>query len=158
MVLDHAELDCSEPDPNRLPNFNLCRNGIRSVEEVAPILNRLATEMCTRGYPRPDAFAVRLALEEAVVNALRHGHRALPDELVQVSYVVADEWVLMEVEDRGPGFIPSLVPDPLADENLAKPSGRGLLLMNHYMSWVRFFGRGNVVTMCRRRSRSRPKS
>jgi serine/threonine-protein kinase RsbW len=125
---------------------------VQSVEDIAPILDHLAAEMRARGYPRQDAFAVRRALEEAVVNAIKHGHRARPEQRVRVSYLVADEWLLLEVEDRGPGFDLSVVPDPLADEHPDEPSGRGLLLIRHYMSWVRFFGRGNIVTMCRKRS------
>jgi serine/threonine-protein kinase RsbW len=150
MVFHHVEPGFNGPRP--VPDLNLRHAWVRSVEEVAAVLDRLATEMRARGYPKRDAFAVRLALEEAVVNAIKHGHRGLPGELVQVSYLVAEEWLLMEVEDQGPGFNPSLVPDPLDDENLAEPSGRGLLIMRYYMSWVRFFGRGNIVTMCRRRS------
>jgi serine/threonine-protein kinase RsbW len=152
MVPSHPELGYTGPDPSRIPDLDVRHEWLRSLEEVAPILNRLAAEMHVRGYPRRDAFAVRLALEEAVVNAIKHGHRVLPDEPVQVSYLVADEWMLVEVEDRGSGFVPSLVPDPRAQKNLEKPPGRGLLIMRHYMTWVRFFGRGNIVTMCLKRS------
>jgi serine/threonine-protein kinase RsbW len=46
------------------------------------------------------------------------------------------------------------VPDPCAEENLERPCGRGLLLMQNYMTWVRFNETGNCVTMCRQRRRA----
>ena len=55
-------------------------------------------------------------------------------------------------EDEGPGFDPHQVPDPLAPENLEKSSGRGLLLMRTYMTWIRYNECGNQVTLCKQRS------
>ena len=125
---------------------------LRSAEEVVPALERLSAAMSAAGYPQRDAFALRLALEEALVNALKHGHRGDPSKEVRLRYRVTAEEAVAEVEDQGPGFDPAAVPDPLAPENLEKPSGRGLLLMRRYLSWLRFNERGNVVTLCRRRS------
>ena len=104
------------------------------------------------GYHATDIFAVCLALEEAIVNAVEHGHRGDGLKSVWVRYQVAPGQVLAEVEDQGPGFDPSRVPDPTAPENLDKPRGRGLFLMRHLMSWVRHSSRGNCVIVCRYRS------
>jgi serine/threonine-protein kinase RsbW len=93
-----------------------------------------------------------LSLEEALVNALRHGHGLDPTKVVRVRYHVAADVVLAEVEDEGPGFDPRAVPDPLKDENLERPSGRGILLMRRYMTSVEHKGRGNHLTLCLRRS------
>jgi serine/threonine-protein kinase RsbW len=153
MILNTPDRGGTGPESVGIPTrFNLRCERVWSLAEVAPILECLVTEMILRGYPRQDTFAARLALEEAVVNAIRHGHRGREGQPVQVSYLVTDAWLLVEVEDQGPGFDLHRVPDPVAEENLEKPSGRGLLLMREYMNWVRFFGRGNVVTMCRQRS------
>jgi serine/threonine-protein kinase RsbW len=108
--------------------------------------------MSALDYADRDIFGVRLALEEALVNALKHGHRCDPSKVARVRYQVTDERVLLEVEDEGPGFDPAAVPDPLTADGLGRPSGRGLLLMRHYLSWVRYNRRGNRVTLCRRRS------
>jgi serine/threonine-protein kinase RsbW len=117
--------------------------------EVRPLLVRMAAWMEAEGYAHSDCMGMRLALEEAVVNALRHGHRFDPAKQVRVRFRV-DAWeTLVEVEDEGPGFDPNAVPDPAAAENLDRPSGRGLLLMRHFTSWLRFHGRGNRVTLCR---------
>ena len=126
--------------------------GVRSAGEVVPLVDRVAAAMEAEGYPEHDVFAMRLALEEALVNALKHGHRNDPGKQVQVRYDVTAERALAEVRDEGPGFDPDAVPDPLAAENLERPSGRGLLLMRHYLSWVRHNARGNAVTLCKRRS------
>jgi serine/threonine-protein kinase RsbW len=125
---------------------------LRLPEEVVPALDRVSAALSAAGYPERDAFALRLALEEALVNALKHGHRCDPSKEVRLRYRVTAEEAVAEVEDQGPGFDPAAVPDPLAPENLEKPSGRGLLLMRRYLSWLRFNERGNVVTLCRRRS------
>ncbi|MEZ6105268.1 MAG: ATP-binding protein [Pirellulaceae bacterium] len=57
----------------------------------------------------------------------------------------------MEITDEGSGFDPNAVPDPTEDENLEKTSGRGLLMMELYMSEVNFNDQGNSVRMKRRR-------
>jgi serine/threonine-protein kinase RsbW len=127
--------------------------GIRSHSEVSPLLERVVAAMEAEGYPEQDVFAVRLALEEAVVNALKHGHKNDPGKEVAVRYHVDPERFMAQVEDQGPGFDPDAVPDPLAPENLEKSCGRGLLLMRHYLTWLRHNPRGNSVTLCKHRSR-----
>jgi serine/threonine-protein kinase RsbW len=108
--------------------------------------------MAGAGYGQQDIHAVRLGLEEALVNAIRHGHGGDPAKTVRFQYAVSPEEVRAEVEDQGPGFDPNQVPDPLALENLEKPSGRGLLLMRHYLTEVRYNARGNVVSLRKRRT------
>jgi serine/threonine-protein kinase RsbW len=116
----------------------------------------VAAAMADHLYSEKDVFAVRLALEEALVNAIRHGNHDDVARHVNVSYLVGPERVLVEVKDEGDGFDPGEVPDPLAPENLERSSGRGLHLMRTYMTWIRFNARGNCVTMCRSRERTRP--
>jgi serine/threonine-protein kinase RsbW len=127
--------------------------GIRSAAEMAAVIDRVAAAMAEAGYPEPDVFGMRLALEEAVVNAVKHGHRGDPTREVLVRYRVTPEQAVAEVEDQGAGFDPAAVPDPLAPENLEKSSGRGLLLMRAYTTSCVFNERGNRVTLCKHRSR-----
>jgi serine/threonine-protein kinase RsbW len=138
------------------PRDNWRRVHLQSQAEAFRVLATLAAEMNALGYPDWDVFAVRIALIEAVVNALRHGHQGDPGKRVQLSYCLSAEQVVAEVVDEGPGFDPQRVPDPLAPENLERPGGQGLLLMRSFMNWVRFNGRGNSVTLFRRRSYSGP--
>jgi serine/threonine-protein kinase RsbW len=125
---------------------------IRSAAELAAALDRVAAAMAEAGYPERDVFGMRLALEEALANAVKHGHRGDPTKEVLVRYDVTAEQAVAEVEDQGPGFDPALVPDPLAPENLEKASGRGLLLMRAYTTSCVFNERGNRVTLRRHRS------
>lgn len=98
-------------------------------------------------YPEAATFALRLAFEESVINAFRHGHATLPDEPVQISWVAGPDEVRLTVEDKGPGFDPEAIPDPTLEENIEKPSGRGLMLIRAYMSRVEFNEKGNRVTL-----------
>lgn len=104
-----------------------------------------------RGYEGPDAFAVKLALEEALANAIKHGNRNDPRKLVEVRIRVTDEEVRITVCDEGAGFDLGAVPDPTLDENLTKPFGRGVMLMRTYMTHVEYNDAGNCVTMIKRR-------
>jgi serine/threonine-protein kinase RsbW len=125
---------------------------LRRAEEVAAAVEEVVAALAGRGYSPDDCADVRLALEEAVVNGLRHGNRGDPSKRVRVRYRVGPNTVLAEVEDEGPGFDPDGVPDPTLPENLGRPGGRGLLLMRHSMTWVCFSGRGSRVTLAKRRS------
>lgn len=100
-----------------------------------------------QGYPTASVFALRLAFEEAVINALRHGHRDKPEEPVRVAWRVSPREVAIDVSDKGAGFDPDRIADPTLDENLDQPSGRGIMLMRAYMSSVEYNDAGNRVFM-----------
>lgn len=113
-------------------------------ERIIELLERL-------NYPPRDVFGVRLALEEALVNAIKHGNRHDPDKQVHVHCRVDRESVQISIEDEGPGFIPGEVPDPTLEENLEKPSGRGIMLMRAFMSSIEYNETGNCVMLEKRR-------
>lgn len=98
-------------------------------------------------YDVDAAFAIKLSLEEALTNAVKHGNRNDPSKTVIIRYYVAADRTVIMVRDEGPGFTPEQVPDPTADENLERPNGRGLMLMQSYMTQVTFNERGNEVWM-----------
>ena len=121
-------------------------------DEVVPFLERLLVELVEQGYCPRDCAAVQLALDEAVSNGLRHGNRQDPTKCVWVCYRVQPCGFLVEVADEGSGFDPNLVPDPTLPENQDRPCGRGIFLMRHFMTWVRFSAHGNRVLMCKQPS------
>lgn len=122
-------------------------------EEIERAEKSLLTALDKFQYPDAAKFAVRLALEEALVNAFRHGHKGLsPDVPVSFEFKVTPDETSMAIEDKGPGFNPGDVPDPTLDENLTVPTGRGLLLMRAYMARVEYVGRGNRVEMVYKRA------
>jgi serine/threonine-protein kinase RsbW len=123
-------------------------NWLSSAQEMASILEEVVAAMAELGYPSKDIFGARLALEEAICNGIKHGHQHDRSKVVEVRYCSRADHLLLEVEDQGPGFDPSQIPDATAPENLERPSGRGLLLMRHYAAWVRYNRKGNCVTLC----------
>ncbi len=102
-------------------------------------------------YPPRDIFGVRLALEEAIVNAIKHGNDMDPQKQVRVQWQVNHTCVRIEIEDEGNGFRPEEVPDPTCDENLEKPCGRGIMLMRAFLSSVEYNQRGNCVILVKER-------
>ncbi len=109
-------------------------------EEILGELERL-------GYPAQAVFAVKLSLEEALVNAIKHGNRSDPAKYITVRYDVNASRVVIVVADEGGGFCPGEVPDCTAQENLSRPCGRGIMLMRAYMDQVRYSKQGTVVRM-----------
>ena len=102
-------------------------------------------------FTEHDLFAIRLAVEEALVNAIKHGNGSDPTKKVRIDYWVSSGEVRIRIEDEGPGFDPQTVPDPTSPEFLERPCGRGLMLMRYYMSQVTFNDRGNGVEMLKRK-------
>jgi serine/threonine-protein kinase RsbW len=128
------------------------QQGIRHLADIGPALQAVAAAMAAERYPARDLFAVRLALREALVNAVEHGHRHDSSKVVRlICWGSADE-VAATVVDQGDGFSPADVPDPLAPENLERPRGRGLLLIRAHASSLCFNARGNGLIYRRRRS------
>jgi serine/threonine-protein kinase RsbW len=111
-------------------------------EEIEKLLHGRATA-------DHDLFSIRLALEEALINAIKHGNQLDRNRKVFISYRLLPDRFEIQITDEGPGFDPSDVPDPTAVENLERPCGRGLMLMRHYMTEVVYRGQGNVVWMCK---------
>jgi serine/threonine-protein kinase RsbW len=121
---------------------------IRSdLAEARRIQSEIEQALDAAAFSDMEIFAIKLALEEALVNAIKHGNQMDPNKTVRVAYTVSDGRFDVLIEDQGPGFDPNDVPDPTAPENLERPCGRGLLLMRHYMTTVTHGERGNQVRM-----------
>lgn len=99
------------------------------------------------GWPSDDIFGVRLALEEALINAIKHGNHSDTSKCVHLSCKLAPGRLRVEIRDEGCGFDPSAVPNPTDPELLTNPNGRGLLLMRAYMTRVEYNEQGNCVVM-----------
>lgn len=125
---------------------------VRSLLEMRSVHDTIEAWMRFLGYPRMDIFAFRLALGEAVANALQHGHHNDRAKSVQVTYAVLNDEAMAEVADDGAGFDPEQVPCPISDGKFERAKGLGLFLMRAYASWISFNRQGNRVTLCRRRS------
>ena len=115
---------------------------------IQQVMDRLEDE----GWPAHDLFSIRLALEEAIVNAIEHGNQLDRDKEVHVVCKLSERRLWIAVEDEGPGFDPNAVPDPTDPDRLEIPSGRGIMLMCSYMNRVEFNDTGNAVIMEKQRA------
>ena len=120
------------------------------VEYLDGILNHLSERLVKLGIVEPESIDVVVALDEAIVNAIKHGNSYDPGKTVRIVAEINRHLARFVIEDEGSGFRPQDVPDPCAPENLLRPSGRGLLLIRNIMDEVEYNSRGNVVTMIKR--------
>jgi serine/threonine-protein kinase RsbW len=115
------------------------------------VQERIISVLENREFPDRDVFGVRLALEEALVNAIKHGNGMDPAKQVQIDCRFDDDGVRIVIEDEGPGFDVTSVPDPTSEENLDKPGGRGIMLMRSFMSHIEYNESGNRLVLEKRR-------
>jgi serine/threonine-protein kinase RsbW len=117
--------------------------------EARRVQERIADALAASAYSEHDIFAIKLALEEALVNAIKHGNQMDSEKRVFIVFHVTPERFDIRITDEGEGFNPEEVPDPTLEENVERPCGRGLLLMRGFMTDVQYHGRGNVVSMAK---------
>ena len=98
-------------------------------------------------WPPRDVFGIHMAMEESLTNAVRHGNNLDESKHVRVDCKLSAERFWVRIEDEGEGFCPNDVPDPTAPENLETPGGRGLMLIEAYMTHVEYNDLGNCLTM-----------
>lgn len=85
------------------------------------------------GFGDDDLHQITVALREAMVNAIVHGNKYSSEKKVRLSAWQEGAALKMVVQDEGNGFDPAGLPDPLAQENLLKESGRGILLIQAFV-------------------------
>jgi len=117
--------------------------------EARRVQEEIEVALLASFYSEHDIFSIKLALEEALVNAIKHGNQMDPDKRVVVVYCICPERFEVRITDEGQGFNPEDVPDPTAIENIERPCGRGLLLMRGFMTEVQYHGKGNSVSMAK---------
>jgi serine/threonine-protein kinase RsbW len=115
--------------------------------EVQRIQDQIESQLKQHHFEDREIFSIRLALEEALVNAIKHGNQMDRSKKVHIRCDITSDRFDVAIVDEGPGFNPEDVPDPLWEENLERPCGRGLFLIRHYMTDVTYHPPGNRVTM-----------
>ena len=114
------------------------------------VLHYLTQRVADLGVIKPDASNLFIALDEAFVNAVKHGNRHDTRKLVRITADLSSKEARFTIEDEGEGFNVSEIPDPRDPENLFKTSGRGVLLIYNIMDEVEYNERGNRLTMVKR--------
>lgn len=122
------------------------------IAEGQAIQERILRMLVQRDFTTRDVFGVRLALEEAIVNAIKHGNKFAADKSVQIRWELDDDGIKILIEDEGAGFNPSDIPDPTLEENLERPSGRGIMLIRAYMNFCEYQNNGRRVVMEKQRT------
>lgn len=115
------------------------------------ILNYLMKRVEKMGIVDVEKSNLFVALDEAFVNAIKHGNKFDKDKIVRISAEISPKEARFMIEDEGDGFNVSEIPDPTNPENLFKSSGRGVLFIHNIMDEVKYNDRGNRLTMVKRR-------
>ena len=124
------------------------------IETVATAAAAVAEFIGRFGVSDDAAFGIDMAVREAVTNAVLHGNRQDETKTVDIVLKSSPDAVEISVHDQGPGFNPEDVPDPTANENILKTSGRGIFFMRTFMDEVDWLIRpegGTTVRMLKRR-------
>ena len=103
---------------------------LESVDEAENLVLKAAEES---GFNEEDLHKIGMAVREAMVNAVVHGNRYNLKKKVKLEVQVDDAALEIVITDQGEGFEATELPDPLAEENLLRQSGRGLLLIKAFV-------------------------
>jgi len=110
----------------------------RLIEEVIDVVR-------THQWSEKGLFALELVLEETLTNAVKHGNNSDPSKNVRFDCKLSRDKIYVRIEDEGTGFDPNAVADPREPENQQSPSGRGVLLIKHFATNVKWNEHGNVI-------------
>ena len=114
------------------------------------VLQYLLERVAKLGLIKPERSNLFIALDEAFVNAVKHGNKSDPTKLVRITAELSPGEASFTVEDEGEGFNVHDIPDPCDPANLFKSSGRGVLLIYNIMDEVEYNAQGNRVKMVKR--------
>lgn len=118
------------------------------------VLEYLMKRVEKLGVIKPEQSNLFVALDEAFVNAVKHGNKFDAQKLVRITAEVSGKEARFTIEDEGEGFDVNSIPDPLDPENLFKTSGRGVLFIYNIMDEVKYNERGNRLTMVKKSENS----
>ena len=123
------------------------------IEAVGDAATAVTDFVQSCGIGEEAAFAIVMAVREAVTNAMVHGNQEDETKSVEVIFNCLGNVLEIEVRDQGEGFDPTGVPDPTDPLNILKTSGRGIFLMRSFMDKVEWFPRpegGTTVRMVKK--------
>jgi serine/threonine-protein kinase RsbW len=128
-------------------------------QAVDRLIDQVMETAAQTGCAKGKEFEIRLALDEALTNAVVHGCRNDPAKIIQCC-VACDEQqgMLIVVRDPGAGFDPSSIPSPVIGQNIFATHGRGIYLINQLVDEVRFERGGTEIHMRISRSDGRTPS
>ncbi len=144
-----AKIVMTRFDPQPLSNHLVIPSDMSAARRIQEQILDKAKRL---GYGERCLFAIRLALEEAFVNAHRHGNGRDPHKNLHVSHDIDDQRLVVRIGDEGRGFDPNGVPDPTSPDRIALPEGRGIMLMRAYVDDVSYNDAGNEIQLVKKRT------
>jgi serine/threonine-protein kinase RsbW len=115
------------------------------VSPAGGYFSQLARE---HGYPESIwAENLPLAMDEAVTNAIRHGHNMDASKIIRISGILSQDKLEIRVEDEGEGFDPDSLPDPREGDSLYRSNGRGVFLIRTLSDELLYEKGGRHLTM-----------
>lgn len=121
-----------------------------SISMMHSVLDYLMKRVEKLGVIKSEQSNLFVALDEAFVNAVKHGNKFDAGKLIRITAEVSKQEARFTIEDEGEGFDVNSIPDPLDPQNLFKTSGRGVLFIYNIMDEVKYNERGNRLTMVKR--------
>ena len=146
MAQERARLSSLAPFLHERVAFKI-PSEIKYIESVLDYLNE---RMIKLGIVDSEESLVLMALDEAIVNAIKHGNRGDAQKAVNIVAELSSREACFTVSDEGPGFARESVPDPTDPSRLLEPNGRGLFLIAHIMDEVCYNQCGNEIRMVKR--------
>jgi serine/threonine-protein kinase RsbW len=120
-------------------------------EAAEIVLEEILQALADSGVVCGDADEIRMALREALNNAVRHGSGLDASKKVYVGCRCdPQEGLWIRIRDEGKGFDPDKVPDPTHPENIERPGGRGVYMIRQLMDEVEYRDAGRELLMRRR--------
>jgi serine/threonine-protein kinase RsbW len=142
-------MEFSEHEPKGFVRLFYEVNIPSEVPAKNPVINTILETLKEKEFLKTneDEMNLRLVLEEAIINAIRHGNGLDPAKRVKVALGETGAGWGVSVEDEGPGFNQENLPDPDNPAAIFDEGGRGVFLMNHFMDKVIFFKGGSGVLL-----------
>lgn len=125
-------------------------------ESLAAIGEFIAAAAEQAGFNECTAYQVQLAIDEACSNIIEHAYGGEGSGVIECSYHIRDDELVVILRDTGEPFEPETVPEPNLSPNIEERTGGGLglYLIRRIMDEVSFdfqSERGNVLTLTKRK-------
>jgi len=134
--------------PDSVSTGELYTLQLPSTYESITLLENLIEDIADKFKISEDTFAnMMTCLNEAAINAIVHGNKLDANKKVIINADVDAKRAIWTITDEGEGFDYNQLPDPTAEENLEKLTGRGVFILKHLADQCIFNSRGNEVEL-----------
>ncbi len=119
------------------------------MDQAHKLVETIIGQLDSEGWNCREQFQIQMAVEESITNAIEHGNKRDATKTVKVACHINNHEFLIMIEDQGRGFDRDSLADCTQEDRIDQPRGRGVMLIESFMSEVEFLGCGNIVRMKR---------